>query len=461
MIDPKIRSTHKMKKTPFGRSFELAKMAAQIGLREVASGDIKSRIEQAKIIAEGLSQLKGAAMKAGQLLSIEVGDYFPKEAQEILSVLQNAATPVAFDEVRHMLELELGRVLFSELEGLNPQASASASIGQVHRARFRGRDVALKVQYRGVADSIESDLSILKKIATAYCKLSGREMDLSELFKEFQVVLSQEVDYNREAEFQSRYHQLISSLKPSSEYRYVVPQVVSELSTERVLATEWQEGITLKNWISQSRDKSKRELIAHAFLNLYCHEFFDWRLVQTDPNYANFLVREEGGVMTIVLLDFGATREYDSQFVIEYKKLLQIAGERDQKKLADEAIRFGLIDSRESASGFEAFYELMQVAIQPFFGNDGKTFERGSTFQFADENYARRSREVVRELTRQLKYSPPPYKLIFLHRKLGGLFSILKNLDIELDVSSYWRRMLSEISQKNSAATTQTNSGAL
>lgn len=434
-----------MKKSAFTRSLELAKMAAQIGLKEARSGDLKSRLEQAKIIAEGLSQMKGAAMKAGQLLSIEIGDYFPKEAQEILSVLQNAAAPESAKDIQRTLEQELGARYFDELKQFDVVSTASASIGQVHRARFRDQDVAIKVQYRGVAESVDSDIAILKKIAGALCLLTGRQMDLNPLFEEFKLVLTQEVDYLKEADYQMRYFKNIETINGRNAFYYRVPQVFTELSTERVLVMGWQEGVTLKKWIEKNPSREKREHVAHALLNLYCHEFFDWGLVQTDPNFANFLVHEINNNIEIVLLDFGATREYEKEFVRSYIELLRVAATGDDAQLIKESVRFGLIDQRESEAGFQAFTKLMRVAIRPFFNQNGELSKTGSTFQFADENYAQLSRQVVRDLTSALKYSPPPYKLIFLHRKLGGLFAILKNLNIEMDVTEYWRRMVGTI----------------
>lgn len=431
-----------MKKSALFRSIELVKMATKIGLSEVRSGDIQSRIEQARIIAEGLSQLKGAAMKAGQLLSIEIGDYFPKEAQDILSVLQNAASPVPFAQIKQTVERELGLQKFNQLQYFSEKSAASASIGQVHKAKIDGQDIALKVQYQGVAESIDSDLKILKKITQAICVLSNRKMDLDPLFKEFHEVLEQEVDYLKEAAYQKVYSELLEKINGRDGYFYSVPKVFMDLTTERLLVMRWAEGMTLKDWLRTKPAIHEREHIAHALLNLYCYEFFDWGLVQTDPNFANFLIEYKSSSPVLVLIDFGATREYDKAFVSEYINLLKAAASQDEAQLISEAIRFGLIDKRESAEGFKSFVQLMKVAIRPFFSESGELARGGSSFQFADENYARLSQQVVRDLVRTLKFSPPPYRLIFLHRKLGGIFSILKNLDVEIDVSKYWQRMV-------------------
>src|SRR5690606_4701570 len=149
---------------------------------------------------ENLSQLKGAAMKAGQLLSLDANDYFPPEAIEILSKLQAQAEPIAWDKLREVFIEDLGEARLREFESLSTVASASASIGQVHRGRLNGRDVALKIQYPGVTDSIDSDLSILKRLAQGFLTVTGRKIDLTELFDELAIVLGQEADYRLERE---------------------------------------------------------------------------------------------------------------------------------------------------------------------------------------------------------------------------------------------------------------------
>jgi aarF domain-containing kinase len=310
-----------MKSSTFGRSIELAKLAVRVGFKELRSGDLKSRLEQAALIANSLSRLKGAAMKAGQLLSLDLSNYFPAEAIEVLSQLQNAAVAHPFAEVEAILNQELGVKKLKQIEGLSATPIGIASIGQVHRACFQGREIVLKVQYPGVADSIDSDLKILKKIASSFCQLTGRKMMLEPLFQEFQSVLQQEVNYRMEAQYQKEYRSHVMQLKSAGTFNFHVPEVLGDISTAQVLAMTYEPGLTLKAWIAKKPTKSKREDLAHAILDLYFHEFFDWGLVQTDPNWANFLVRETESELSLVLLDFGATRRYSPDFIQDYIQL--------------------------------------------------------------------------------------------------------------------------------------------
>lgn len=427
-----------MKTTAFLRSIELAKLVAKIGLKEVRSGSLQSRIEQATVLAESLSQLKGAAMKAGQLLSLDLIDYFPKEAAEILTRLQSSAVELDFSVIEQILRRELGPEGFSEIIDIQRSPIGSASIGQVHRAKYRDRQIVLKVQYPEVAESIGSDLKILKTLARALCTLSGREMELEPLFQEFRTMLEQEVNYEHEAQSQMRYRSLAPNLAGNPELKYLVPEVHREISTSKVLAMDWQSGVPLRRWIQEVSSQEKRTRLGRGILDLYMSEFFHWGFVQTDPNQANFLVQDAKDDLTLVLLDFGATRDYSREFRSKYVQLLNSTLDGNRKLLRNNLVEFGLIDSRESPEAFEAMFDVLLVAVSPF---KLKRVSSGDSmlFDFSDVTFIRDAQNTTRVLAAQLKYSPPPRDLVFLHRKLGGVYATLKALGVSLDVSPYWR----------------------
>lgn len=426
-----------MKSSTFGRSVELAKLVAKLGLTELRSGNMKSRFDQAVLIANSLSGLKGAAMKAGQLLSLDLDNYFPPEAIEILSQLQNAATAHPFQEIETVLTNELSSTHKSKLKNMTQLPIGVASIAQVHRAQYGNKDVAIKVQYPGVADSIESDLKILKTVAVSFCHLSGRKMNLDPLFEEFRTILNQEVNYVAEADFQKQYKSHISKLNASGSFRYRVPEIISEISTSKVLTMEFETGQSLRSWIATKPSPEQKHDLARAVLDLYFHEFFQWGLVQTDPNWGNFLVDTNNSQLTLVLLDFGASRRYESDFIKNYIMLLNLAAEKNSTALKEHAIEFGLIDRRESTAAFTALEVMLTTAIKPFF-----TKHSGAKhFDFADKNHSLDSQKAAKSLAEELVYSAPPYQLMFLHRKLAGVYSILKSLEVKLDISSYWQKM--------------------
>lgn len=435
-----------MKSSTFSRTIELAKLAARVGIKEIRSGSMKSRFEQAILIAQSLSGLKGAAMKVGQLLSLDLSHYFPPEAIEILSQLQNAAVAHPFDEMQRLLLKELGDTKLEKIQNLSTTPIGIASIGQVHRAQYQGRDIVLKLQYPGVDHSINSDLNILKTISTSFCSLTGRRMDLNPLFQELRTLLEQEVNYRCEAQLQKQYKLLISEMDSERYFSYFVPDVIDELSTNRVIAMSFSPGLSLRSWFATKPSRDQREALAIAVLDLYFYEFFKWGLVQTDPNWANFLIHEKESKPSLVLLDFGATRTYSSDFIQKYIRLLHFAASRDSKVLKEHVIDFGLMDPRESDSAFLVFEEMLNTAIRPFFSKQSDS----SLFDFSDQSHSLNAQMAAKALVDELIYSPPPYALVFLHRKLAGVYSILKTLGVQLDVSGYWEKMLA-FSSKNNA----------
>lgn len=417
-----------------GREEIAQKMKEQItrGIDEVTSGRVKARIEQARLIADNLSQLKGAAMKAGQMLSLDASDYFPPEAVEILSKLQGKADPVEFELLRRVLIEDLGEERVRQFQDLDPNAAASASIGQVHRARLETesglQNVAIKIQYPGVSDSIDSDLRILKTLAQSLLRVTGRKIDLDELFEELSIVLKQEADYGLEKSNMLDYGALVSSLP-----EFKVPSPIASHCSRRVLTMTWQPGLSIQDWLKTSPSYAQRERLGQMVLDLYCKEFYEWGLVQTDPNYANFLIEPEP--LTLTLLDFGATLRYPVEFREQYIEMLKTLGSLDRAKIVRSFVEFGLISDRESDESKDLFAEFLMLSVEPF-------QPHRQPFRFKDEDYAKRSRELGQKFTQSLKYSPPPRKILFLHRKLGGIFTLLKKLDVQLELTPYWEKMV-------------------
>lgn len=418
------------------RSSKLFNMAAKIAgseMRGRVRGSVSralesstlTRVEQARILVEHLGQLKGAVMKAGQLLSIDASDLLPPEAMDVLARLQSEAEPVDFAVMSKVLDADLGERR-QRLE-VDPTPAASASIGQVHRGRFEGRDVAIKIQYPGIRESIDADIGALERVASSFASVARRNIDLSETFNELRSILHLEADYEREAQNLVRYRDAIAH-----DDRFVVPPPHLEVSGPRVLTMDWAPGQSLHAWIRSGPDGADREAFARALLDLYCLEFFEWGFVQTDPNHGNYLVTDD---RKIVLLDLGAALEYDATFRARYVELLKVIGTLDDDQIIRAGVEFELIDDRESPGTKAAFAQLLRSAVEPFLPSR-------QPFRFRDEDYADQARRVARDFTTSLRFSPPPRRLLFLHRKLGGLFQLLKRLDVTLDLTPYWARMV-------------------
>ena len=352
----------------------------------------------------------------------------PPEAKRVLSTLQGEAEPVPFSEVRAVLSEDLGEEKLALFESLEEHAAACASIGQVHRAYVHGIPVALKVQHRGIRETIDADLELVHRVAKGWLSVSRRPIDLRATFEELSKILHLEADYSRERAFLERFGELLAG-----DTRFVVPQSFPLLSSARVLTMTWEDGVTLGEWARRSPPRQDRQRLAASLLDLYCMEFFEWGLVQTDPNFGNFLVRD--GAREIVLLDFGATVVYEPGFRRRYVALLRAMSSGTDAAMIAAGIEHGLLDEREDAETRALFVSMMRVSLEPFHASR-------QPFSFADADYAARSRDIVLRFTERLRFSPPPRELLFLHRKLGGLFQLLKRLDVALDLTPYWERMV-------------------
>lgn len=428
----------KIPSSVLGRTGRLLLSGAKIATREVAgriaakvsdapeSSKLATKVRQTQELVQTLSQLKGAAMKAGQLLSLELSDLLPPEVTEVLRQLHDAGTFMPFDQVRWILGRELGAEKLSQLEELSPQPVAAASIGQVHKAMLNGKPVAVKVQFPGVAKTIDADLGVLRKIAGTYLQLQGKDIDLDEMFAELALGLKKEADYRIEAAYAKKYAAVLT------DPRFVVPQVVEDFSTERVITLSFEEGIRLHDWLKGAEDI---EWFCEAVLDLIVQEFFTNGLVQTDPNYGNFLCRPKE--RKIVLLDFGATNEYPVAFRREIQELMKIAVEGDEAKLVELTCKYGLMDARESDEVKRLYLEMMRHVAAMFKGDV-------QPFDYADETFLLEIRQASMAFVGAVEYSAPARQVIFLNRKLGGMFHLLKDAGAKVDMRPFYERAVSK-----------------
>jgi aarF domain-containing kinase len=365
--------------------------------------------------------MKGAAMKAGQLLSIEGQDFLPPEVMDLLAKLHDQAPALSSAKARELFVAEFGEELVAKLS-IEATPIAAASIGQVHRASWQGEPIVLKLQYPGVAASIDSDVALLQSAAQKMNMLAGKRSELNDLFDEIRLILHQETDYLAEALAMKSYR---ANFRDTT--GLVVPAPIEELCRKTVLAMSYHEGVNLKLW-AQSATPDQKQIVGERLMQLFIDEYLTHGLVQTDPNWGNFLVNKHG---ELVALDFGATKTYSPEFRHTYRRILTHTMRREKAELLRVSEEFGLIDAREGHEAREAYVHMMDVVLSPF--------RHQGVFHFAGETYSKDSREATMEFARKLKFSPPPRQLIFLHRKLGGVFQGLKRLEAKLDLGAIWR----------------------
>jgi predicted unusual protein kinase regulating ubiquinone biosynthesis (AarF/ABC1/UbiB family) len=250
-------------------------------------------------IADRLSHLRGAAMKLGQIVSMDAGDLLPAELTRILSRLRDDAHHMPPAQLQKVLAGEWGANWRTRFSRFDVKPVAAASIGQVHRAVTRdGRELAIKVQYPGVAESIDADVD---NVATLL-RISGvlpRGLNVAPLLAEAKRQLAEETDYVREGRQMTLFGRLLSDTP-----EVVVPALDPDLSTSRVLAMTYLEGDPIESLETAPRDR--RDAVIHTLMTLVLRELFEFGVMQTDPNFANYRVQPKTG--RLVLLDFGAAR---------------------------------------------------------------------------------------------------------------------------------------------------------
>jgi len=428
----------KIPKSILGRTGRLLLSGARIASKEVTGriaasfsegGDavrLATKIKQTQDFVRTLGQLKGAAMKAGQFMSLEFGDLLPEEVSDVLRQLHDSSTFMPEAQMRSLLLHELGTERLAQLKGLTAEPIAAASIGQVHRASLAGRDVVVKIQFPGVADSIDSDLAVLRRTMSAYLQLQGKTMDLVPLFEELARCLKQEADYLQEADNVAEFRQAFAGSS------YIVPEVFRELSTKKVLTLSYERGVKLVDWLRAEPGPKALQHFSALILDLLIQEFFVHGIVQTDPNYGNFLYRPQDG--HLVLLDFGATNRYTAKFRQEFRLLLIAACDGDQAQVLKLTQDYGFFDRREPPEAVREYLELMRI-VAGLFSRDKQPIN------FADEAFIKSARETVFRLVQEIKHSPPAKHLVFLNRKLGGMFHVLKDAGTTADLHAWFGKV--------------------
>ncbi len=369
-------------------------------------------------VTRELSHLRGAAMKVGQLMSMDAGDILPPELAQILAQLRADAEPMPERQLEGVLARAWGAKWRDRFLLFSARPIASASIGQVHRARTKdGRDLAIKVQYPGVKASIDSDVS---NIATLI-RLSGllpNGLDVSPLLEEARQQLHEEADYGREADCLARFGALLADDRD-----FVVPGVHPDLTTQTVLAMSFVSGLSIDTL--GHRPQEERDRVARLMIDLTLREVFDFGLMQSDPNFANYRYNATTG--QLVLLDFGATRGISRAFADRCRRMLIAGVEGGRSAQVAAAVSLGLIESDAPKPFLDAVMDTIDLAIAPL-RHDG-------LHDFGASDLVRRLRARGVELA-SMRYAAhvPPADLLFLERKVGGVYLLAARLGARVNL---------------------------
>lgn len=416
-----------IRSTPLTRSAALAGAGAAVGVnylkhygrRALGGANTKADLHDAnaRAVYRTFSELKGGPLKLAQMLSMDQG-LLPEAYAREFAQAQYSAPPLSYPLVVRTFQREFGKSPLELFQTFSREARHGASIGQVHHATRDGRELAVKVQYPGVAESLRNDLRVVKPFALRVLGL--RERDVTEYFTEVEARLLEETDYVREL---ASSQQISADCAPLQDVRF--PGFHPEYCSARILTMDWMHGTTLDRFADGPADQAARDRIGQALWDFYHHQIHTLRIFHADPHPGNFLVTDDGA---LIALDFGCVKALEPDFYDLQFQFLDPRLEQDLPRLTEALLQMGVLKPEDDPAFRNEIIALCRTSLalvaRPFW-ND--------TFDFGDPDFMRsiydlglesRNNEVIRN-PRGTRGSPHS---IYVNRTYFGLYSLLARL---------------------------------
>ena len=392
--------------------------------------------EQAEYLVAEIGKLKGSIVKIGQMMALYGEHFLPEEITQALNTLNNQTVALDWPAIKTQLVRQLG----SKLDDLNidHEPLGTASLAQVHRATRKsdGLELVLKIQYPGVASAIDSDMSLFKNMLKL-TRIVPQTREFDQWFDEVREMMHREVNYRIEAETTRRF-----GARLKEDPRYSVPQIIDDYCTDQVLCMTFERGVPINSPVMLSLPQERRNKLGEASLEIAVREIFEWGEMQTDPNFGNYLVRLGDGENIqdkIVLLDFGAIRQFDAQLLKVARNLIKAGYDHNAETMVN------------AMTGYE-FFDSMPLSIKP---DMAKVFLLATEAFSSKENNPDLPKGVMDDLQRydwkksQLHsrvmqrasksmasryFSVPPKEFMFISRKFIGAYTFMTVIEAKTNV---------------------------
>ena len=399
-----------------------------IGEKITNPDEAKENFDQnnAEDIYDGLKSLKGSALKVAQMLSMEK-NILPGAYVDKFSLAQFSVPPLSGPLVRKTFNQYLGNYPEEIFDDFTFESINAASIGQVHKATKGELKLAVKIQYPGVANSISSDLALVKPVATRLFNLKGK--DSEKYFKEVESKLLEETDYTLELK-QSREITEACSLIPNLKF----PTYYADLSCDKILTMDWMEGIHLSEYTAQGIDNREANVVGQTLWDFYMYQMHVLKRVHADPHPGNFLVDDSGA---LVAIDFGCIKDVPEDFYVPYFELATSEAMQDRSFFIDKITTLEILrpDDSEEDSAYitDLFHELLGVLTFPF---------HNDTFDFSDELFWAKVAHISERLSqddklKKLNGNRGSKHFLYINRTFFGLYNLLHDLKADIVVNNY------------------------
>lgn len=418
------------------RATKLVQTGAKVGVNylkyygeKIVNSDLtrdKLNEDNAEDIYDGLKSLKGSALKVAQMLSMDK-NFLPQAYVEKFSLSQFSVPPLSAPLVLKTFKSNFGKTPYEIFDEFNAESVNAASIGQVHLAKKNGKKLAVKIQYPGVANSISSDLALVKPMAIRMFNLQGKDSD--KYFKEVEDKLIEETNYNLELK-QSQ--EVVTACQKIE--NLVFPAYYPEYSSEKILTMDWMTGKHLSEFTAENTNQETANKVGQALWDFYMYQIHVLRKVHADPHPGNFLVDEN---QQLVALDFGCMKSIPNDFYVPYFELINKEIIDNKQLFNAKLFELEILRKEDTPAEIEyftsMFYDLLSLFTLPF---------QNSHFDFSDEvffnNIAQLGERFAKDTNlRKMNGNRGSKHFIYMNRTFFGLYNLMFDLKASIAVNQY------------------------